>query len=216
MSHDVQSGSARGAGATRAAILRTLREAGAPLPVEGVAAAVGLRVSGTRWHLDRLVAAGAVRTSRVRAVSRGRPRVLYRAAPAAEVDEVEPYRMLAGLLAARLDAGEADPAQLAGRAWAASVTGGPDLHGMRATVTRLLDETGFRPRPGPDPADIELGACPFFDVASSHPKVVCDVHAAMLRGAVEQLGAPPEDVTLIAVLDRQAPCRVRVRDRPDG
>ncbi len=220
MKTDVQPGGQPGHGAMRAEILRALRAARRAVPVEDVAAAVGIGVSGTRWHLDRLVESGAVRKSTVRRPSRGRPRLLYRAAPAAEVDEAVPYRMLASLLAAEVGASTAGaqttpPAAFAaGRTWAAEMApGGPDV---REAVLRLLDDTGFRPRVGADPSDIELDNCPFFDVAAAHPEVVCGVHLGLLRGAVDRLGAPDADIALIPVLDHHEPCRVRLTLPADG
>lgn len=200
-------------GRTRAAIVDALRDADGPLRVEEVAAAIGLQVSGTRWQLDHLVGAGVVRRSTTRPASRGRPAVLYSAAPAAEVNEVEPYRMLARLLAAELDRSKGDatitPAEAAGRVWGEAA--GIGDAGVREAVLRLLDETGFRPRPGADSGDIEIGQCPFFDIASAHPAVVCSVHAGLLRGAVQRLNADPEDVALLPVLTPDKPCRVVVK-----
>lgn len=214
---DVQTGAET---ATRDAILQVLRDAGGQLRVEDVASAVGLKVSGTRWQLDRLVEAGAVRRSFVKTASRGRPAALYSAAPAAEVDEVEPYRMLAELLAAQLEAVTADPdqgrnpAQQAGAAWAD--TGPQSADDVRAAIMKLLDDTGFRPREGADPAEIELDQCPFFDVASAHPQVVCGIHADLLRGGMQALGAGAGAVQLIPVLTADQPCRVQLRDNGDG
>jgi predicted ArsR family transcriptional regulator len=214
---DVQAGAET---ATRDAILQVLRDAGGQLRVEDVASVVGLKVSGTRWQLDRLVEAGAVRRSFVKTASRGRPAALYSAAPAAEVDEVEPYRMLAELLAAQLEAVTADPgegrnpAQQAGAAWAD--TGAQSADDVRAAIMKLLDDTGFRPREGADPAEIELDQCPFFDVASAHPQVVCGIHADLLRGGMQALGAGAGAVQLIPVLTADQPCRVQLRDSGDG
>lgn len=215
---------------TRAGVLRVLRDAGEPLRVEEVAAAVGLKVSGTRWQLDRLVETGAVRRSFVKAGSRGRPAALYSAAPAADVDDVEPYRMLAELLAAQLDAvttGDGDshaPARQAGADWADAenyiATGNqadsPAVDDIREALTKLLDDTGFRPRPSEDPTEIELGRCPFFDVASAHPRIVCGIHADLLLGALQRLGAPAGAVNLLPVLAADQPCLVRMKDPDSG
>jgi predicted ArsR family transcriptional regulator len=214
---DVQTGAET---ATRDVILQALRDAGGPLRVEDVASAVGLKVSGTRWQLDRLVEAGAVRRSFVKTASRGRPAALYSAAPAAEVDEVEPYRMLAELLAAQLEAvtaapdQERNPAQQVGAALADA--GDQSADDVRAAIMKLLDDTGFRPRAGADPAEIELDRCPFFDVASAHPQVVCGIHADLLQGGMQRLGAGAGAVKLIPVLTADQPCRVQLRDTGDG
>ncbi|MEU7818033.1 helix-turn-helix domain-containing protein [Pseudonocardia sp. NPDC049154] len=64
----------------------------------------------------------------------------------------------------------------------------------------LLVELGFAPHllPAARPTSVQVGdqlhlqlhACPFVEVASEHPDVVCALHLGLLRGAVEQLGVP--------------------------
>lgn len=61
----------------RAAILRVLRGHDGPLPVEDVAAAVGVHVNTAREHLERLWRAGLVVRTREERTVRGRPRWLW-------------------------------------------------------------------------------------------------------------------------------------------
>lgn len=53
---------------------------------------------------------------------------------------------------------------------------------------RLLDEQGFAPEA--DGRRVRMCRCPFKDLAESHGEVICSLHLGMLRGALEELGAP--------------------------
>jgi predicted ArsR family transcriptional regulator len=64
-------------------------------------------------------------------------------------------------------------------------------------VVKLLDDIGFQPELTPDGRAILLHHCPFHELARSQPDVVCNVHLGLLRGALQQLGAPAEATRLI-------------------
>jgi predicted ArsR family transcriptional regulator len=109
-------------GSSRAGVLKVLRERRVLMRVEDLAEAVNLSLSAVRFHLDRLIAEGFVRTAKEPRQTPGRPRVMYQAVPEEAVDDGAAYRRLAMLLAAELsDRGGAAAAESAGRAWAAQV-----------------------------------------------------------------------------------------------
>jgi predicted ArsR family transcriptional regulator len=109
-------------GSSRAGVLKVLRDRGDLVRVEELADAVSLSLSAVRFHLERLIADGLVRTAKEPRLTPGRPRVVYRAVPEEAVDDAAAYRHLAGLLATEL-AGRGGPAaaEAAGRAWAEQV-----------------------------------------------------------------------------------------------
>ncbi|MDQ1288920.1 MAG: hypothetical protein QG622_2486 [Actinomycetota bacterium] len=95
--------------------------------VEDLAEAVSLSLSAVRFHLDRLIADGLVRTSKEPRQTPGRPRVMYQAVPAEAVDDGAAYRHLAILLADELAGrGGAVAGEAAGRTWARQVLGTQD------------------------------------------------------------------------------------------
>jgi predicted ArsR family transcriptional regulator len=67
-----------------------------------LAEVLGLSLSGVRFHLGHLISTGRVRSESAPAVGRGRPRLLYRAIPAAAVEDGAAYQLLAELLAEQL------------------------------------------------------------------------------------------------------------------
>src|SRR5664280_2488283 len=114
-------------GSSRAGVLNVMRERGGQLRVEDLAEAVGLSLSAVRFHLDRLIADGLVRSSREPRLTPGRPRVIYQAMPEEAVDDAAAYRRLAALLADELALhGGGQAAEHAGPAWAEQLMETPD------------------------------------------------------------------------------------------
>ena len=108
-------------GSSRAGVLKVLRDRRDLMRVEDLADAVSLSLSAVRFHLDRLIADGLVRTSKEPRQTPGRPRVMYQAVPVEAVDDGAAYRRLAMLLADELvGRGGALAGESAGRAWASS------------------------------------------------------------------------------------------------
>lgn len=109
-------------GSSRAGVLKVLRDRKVLMRVEDLAEAVNLSLSAVRFHLDRLIADGLVRTAKEPRQTPGRPRVMYQAVPEEAVDDGAAYKRLAVLLATELAGrGGATAAEAAGRAWAAQV-----------------------------------------------------------------------------------------------
>jgi predicted ArsR family transcriptional regulator len=191
---------------SRVAVLDLLRSAGRPMTVVETAAALGLHVSTTRYHLAMLSSAGLVRRTVVRGTSRGRPPLRYeiRTADSSEPGAVTDagsgaYEELAAVLARRL-AETAEPvaaAREAGRRW----RGPADLEHPKSArglgperalsyVADMMERLGFRPERPIGTDHIVLRACPFEAVARRQPAVVCGVHLGMLERTFEDLGSP--------------------------
>jgi len=219
-------------GSSRTAVLGVLRRDGGLLRVEDLAEADNLSLSAVRFHLDRLVADGMVRTAKEPRLTPGRPRVMYQAVPVEAVDDRAAYRRLAAVLAAELAAEGGRPAgEAAGRAWArrlvaereqlpvpVSRTGGPvpvpnrpplpaDAPQALAIVLAVLEDGGFCPRVVGDGWRVELHRCPFSELMADHSEIVCSVHAGLL-GAVPELAGAPERLVLDPAPSMNHPCTV--------
>lgn len=191
------------AGMSRSRLLAVLRRAGGPLGVRELAAAVGLHPNTAREHLDQLVEAGLVTRQRAAPAGRGRPGLRYAAERSSAGDDPDAYRVLAGVLASELARRDdaVDAALNAGERWGERTTGRAETAGgVGEAVDRLveiLDELGFAPEAGPAPAtSIELHRCPFGSLAHEQGDVVCNVHLGLMRGALRELGAPLDAVSL--------------------
>ena len=187
------------AGASRVRVLEFLRTEARPLSAPEVAERVGLHPNTVRLHLDQLVAAGLIERSIERRAAPGRPRLLFAALLEPPVaDDGESYKTLAGILAGQLAQlpAAAEEASRAGAAWARSLPA--DLHGSapataeHATgqLVRLMDRLGFAPSFPTAGEPIELHHCPFGDVATRHPDVVCGVHQGLIEAVLDDLDAP--------------------------
>lgn len=188
--------------ASRVGILKLVRTADDGLTANEVAAAVGLHVSTTRAHLDRLTDAGLLVRARSSGGRPGRPAWRYRAA--ASDPAPAPYRSLAAALldhlsgsgpdtrAAAVRIGEDWGRQLARAVPAKSAPNGGSSGKPVDTVIGVLNGLGFAPRQVPDPPDgtteVHLHTCPFLDLVAGHPDAMCGLHLGVVRGALEQAG----------------------------
>lgn len=181
--------------ASRRRLLDVLHAADGPLDVAQIAAALNLHVTTARFHLHVLERAALVRRRTELPRGPGRPRQLYAPAVAAEANEGHRQlaEVLAGVIAADPEDG-ARRAEEAGRRWAEDQVSDDERlsweDGTRVVAT-LFERLGFAPRivdVEGQRRQLELDACPFRDVARSHPEVVCSVHLGLLRGALTRLG----------------------------
>jgi len=188
--------------------------------IRELADAVGLHPNSVREQLARLAEAGLVATEAASPSGRGRPRLHYVARP--EEDEQEPYRALARVLAEELER-MADPATRAaeaGERWgralirpAGIVT---DEDAAVGRLVGLLADAGFEPE-GPDlpGGPIRLRRCPFEPLARDHRGVVCGVHLGLMRGALREMGAPLDAVTVEPFVQPDL-CLARLRRRDEA
>jgi len=180
----------------REQVLRLLRGADRPLGIAEIAERLGVHANTARFHLEALAANGQVEHTTSGRGAPGRPARLYR--PAAGMDPTGPrnYRVLAEALAASLGA-EPDPGRRAieaGRSWGRS-RAAADTTGSADPVTLLvgmLEELGFAPDllPADDGQQIGVHHCPFLELATDRPDVVCPLHLGLMQGAMEEWGSP--------------------------
>ena len=200
---------------------------------------LGLHVSTVRFHLDQLVATGAVvpgAPSSAERGRRGRPRKRYavNASPRPGARDDQAFRLLAELLtescAVPGEAARAATPEEAGRRWARhharSVLGAPGrTSSTRATstgqwlgkvgqVVDLLHHWGYEPDVALGEqgrtAEISLSHCPFYDMAKAREAVVCGVHRGLIRGTLEALGENQTQVVLDPFVEEHL-CRATVR-----
>lgn len=211
-------------------VLAALRDADSALDAREVGERVGLHVNTARFHLDELVTRGLAEQSREQRTTPGRPRTLYSATPDPTV-AADRYRALAGVLGAALQELAPDPsaaAERAGEAWgrALAAAGSVDLDpdAAIARVIEVLRDEGFRAEAAsaagaltgraPEDAgvldDLVITRCPFLDVASANPDVVCAVHEGMMNGVLARTRAPLRVHQLLPLV---SPGRCEVRWR---
>lgn len=175
---------------TRERVATALRGAPGGLDAQELAERLDVHPNTVRWHLAALAEEGLVSSAPVAGPGRGRPRVVYRAAPAG--DE---YRLLATVLSTTLGT-RADGSTLcerAGREWGRYLVprrlplAQPTDDEARATVMGLLAERGFDPEATDDA--IRMRRCPFHDLAEDRPEIVCAVHKGLIDGALAELGS---------------------------
>lgn len=191
-------------GARRGRVLAMLRDAGGPLSVAQVAERTGLHVNTARFHLDGLVSDGLAERTAEERDTPGRPRILFTAR--AEAAGPRSFQLLAEMLTglvASLD-GAGPAAVEAGRAWGRHLVERPapsqpvDADEATARLFRVLDAIGFQPETRPDAGGVQvrLRHCPFREVAERHADVVCEMHLGLIQGALSELRAPLQAVSL--------------------
>lgn len=156
-------------------VLDWLRDADEPHSVTSIANAVGRHTNSVRMHLDDLIAAGLVRTESARAVGRGRPMILYSAAPA-PLPPVTIVKPLAEALAALPDG--SDRARAAGALWSQEL----GLSDRPGELEPALARMGFEPQA--DTRGYQLHTCPWLDAAKAHPEIVCTLHEGLTQDIV--------------------------------
>jgi len=187
--------------------------AGWGLSASDTAAALGLHVTTARFHLERMVAAGAVVTAQRRG-SVGRPRKIYLAAVAEQPSLASPEALHAFtelLTSAWADAADGSPGdpERAGEQWVEARADGPAPRsaasagawlGKVGMAVDLLEEWGYQPElrtsAGGRTVELTLQGCPFLSMARAHPDVVCGIHRGLLRGTMAAVGENATEVDL--------------------
>lgn len=207
------------ASSSRVEILYVLQEQG-ELPLDDIAESVRLHHNTVREHLDRLIDAGFVERKPEHRGTRGRPRMLYRAAEAPghkslDVTFREHFMKLLVAGYGKAIESPATAAQRAGTQWAAQALGARQgsADGGAATVeqetapaddaqgtadARLqlaalevhLDDLGLAPEVDVAELKVHLRRCPFVDLARERTEVVCSVHLGVARGILAHEGGP--------------------------
>ncbi|MGK4584459.1 helix-turn-helix transcriptional regulator [Kitasatospora sp. HPMI-4] len=178
----------------RRALLEALTDAAEPMDNRQLAELVGQHVTTVRHHLTALVQAGLVEVRQEEPTGgRGRPRLLYAAAPARE--QLAAYRTLVEVLALGFGGTSGERARRAaeaGRIWGASEEGAAGS--LTEQVLAAADSWGFEPElrtdEGSGGGEVLLHGCPFQHNAERHPEVVCSVHQGLLDAMAERAGQP--------------------------
>lgn len=164
---------------SRVNLLHELQERGAKTITE-LAEATGLHHNTAREHLHRLIDAGFVDSEPVPTVTKGRPKLRYRAARGAD----NPARQ------ARLESAERRTMLVRRMLPVADVTE------ERTPKTRQLDaledhmdQCGFDAEIDADNTHMVMHDCPFADIAKDNPQV-CQVHFALVQDALDVADGP--------------------------
>jgi len=145
--------------------------------------------------------------------------VEFEALPVDAADPANAYRMLAAMLARQLSSVGPQAAYEAGRQWTKqaipATDGGASAPTQLDVVQQLFREGGFEPLAREQGRTVELHRCPFFELASELPGVVCAVHEGMTVGALESAGLAT-NVRVVPVLDASGPCLVHLNEPPQA
>ncbi|GAB3982701.1 helix-turn-helix domain-containing protein [Plantactinospora veratri] len=183
----------------RADVLAALRASPVPLSITDIAERLDVHPNTVRFHLDTLAGTGQVERVHAAAGRRGRPALLFRARPGMDPAGPRNYRLLAGILAGSVatDPDALRRASEAGRAWGRKLAeppaGASAATGDQAVdrLVELLDDLGFAPerRVTAGGRQIGLRHCPFLDLVQTEAQVICQVHLALMQGAMAATGA---------------------------
>lgn len=170
---------------SRINLLHELQQHGSKTITE-LAEATGLHHNTAREHLHRLIDAGFVDSEPVPSVSKGRPKLRYRAARGSE----NPAKR------ARQEASERRSELLRRMLPVIDVT---EEHTPRSRQLDALDDhmdqCGFDAEINPDHTNMTMHDCPFADLAKENPQV-CQVHFALVQDALDVDGGPLQATNL--------------------
>jgi predicted ArsR family transcriptional regulator len=202
-----------------------IRRADGPVTRDEVAAEVGISRKLAAFHLDKLAAAGLLRTSFAQPGGLRRVGRTPKRYEPAEVDvqvSIPPreHALLAGILVDAVSSTAGDAAAQA--AFHAAGERGRELGQAERTAVRpgrlgaeraltvasgFLERSGFEPVRAA-PTTVLLRNCPFHPLAAQAPELVCGINHAFLTGFLDGLGA----VSATAVLKPSAGhCCVELR-----
>jgi predicted ArsR family transcriptional regulator len=202
----------------RRALYAHVAAAGGEVSRNQAAEAVGVQRGLAAFHLDKLVEAGLLevtfrRLGERRGPGAGRPAKLYRRAAGEVAASLPPrsYQTAAHLLAEAVEEAGADLVLQA-----AARRSGRDAGRRLATarpsgreVEPVLADRGYEPFR--DGAALRLRNCPFANLASEFPVLVCAMNLALLEGLLDGLGQPAGRAVMDPAPGR---CCVAVLDQP--
>jgi predicted ArsR family transcriptional regulator len=181
----------------RGDVVTLLRNSPSPLGVGEIAQRLRVHPNTVRFHLDHLVATGRAERVPVPPSGRGRPKVAFRMRRGMDPAGPRNYRLLAEVLAEGLGTSTDAVERLteAGRRWGRLLVDPADGASTSDAVdrmVRLLDHLGFAPEGPPAHGRRRIGLrhCPFLEVVHVRGPFVCQVHLALMQGAMAALGGP--------------------------
>lgn len=198
---------------TRYAIFEYVADAEVPVDVAELTAHFGLNHNAIRQHLAKLVDAQLVAEARAHGGGRGRPKLLYRAHPAADSrwGIAGPYERLSVLLAEMVRTGAS--AHEVGRGSVGRMRGPRADEDPVRFVVDAMERHGFGPevrRRRNGRTDLVLHHCPFESAVMADPDTVCDLHLGIAEGVAELTGGRVAVEELIVHDPRRAGCRLRL------
>lgn len=208
----------------RARLYAFIRRQPQPVTRDAGAAAAGISRKLAAFHLDKLVAVGLLTADYPAPTGRrgpGRVPKAYTPTPAEWQVSVPPrrYPLLAEVLTAALtEIGQPARAavgrvaadtgrQLGQRVRADRRLGRLGPERALAVTAEVLDNGGYEPHPGA--GRITLRNCPFAQLATSAPDLVCTLNHDLITGLLDGLGASPP--LYAALVPAQRGCCVQVR-----
>ncbi|GAA3244969.1 helix-turn-helix transcriptional regulator [Streptomyces thermocoprophilus] len=205
---------------SRRRLFEYVRRAGRPVTRDEASAAVGISRKLAGFHLDKLVAAGLLRTGHAHRGARrvGRAAKVYEPSPRTLRMSLPPRRheLLSSLLSEAVTAHRPDESAREAAVRLARERGeelGAEARG--ADLIAFLRSLGFEPADAGGGRTV-LHTCPFHPSSAHSAHLVCGMSHAFLRGCLASSG---HDRTTTAVLaPRPGRCCVELRttDRPDG
>ena len=183
-----------------------IRRADGPLTRDEVAAEIGISRKLAAFHLDKLAAAGLLRTSFARPGGlrrAGRTPKLYEPSDVDVQVSIPPreHALLAGILVNAVSATADDTAsreaflaagergrQLGEAERAAARPGRLGAERALTVASGFLERSGFEPVRAA-PTQVLLRNCPFHPLAAQAPGLVCGINHAFLTGFLDGLGA---------------------------
>jgi len=206
---------------TRYTIYLELVRSQRPLTTVEVAEMIGLHSNTVRPHLERMRDVGLVEMRVDARGEIGRPQHRYSLAANAPSLGLEPpvmpvlSRMVLSM-AERLGADQHDAHAVGVDEGARRGAAFSDAHCSLDAFVTDLDQLGFDPivSDPEDPCDaavVTFANCPFGDLATGHPDLVCSLHHGMIEGFIDAMG--DTELRQFSSSIGGTPCRVAVGDR---
>ncbi len=203
---------------SRFTIFEHIARSPTPVGIAELTTLMGFNHNAIRQHLIKLLDADLITESTEKRSTRGRPRLIYLArSDAFDRFQNRPggsYQRLAALLLDLATSGDL-PYEVGRR----SISRGAAPHGDESdpdpvdapqTVEALaerLEQGGFSP--SVNGMEVELGRCPFADLAAVHPEIVCELHRGLIDGFLAQVPGNSR-ASLTPEPPHSAGCTVRI------
>lgn len=204
---------------TRHRVFRYVVDAPAPVDVAELTGHFGLNHNAIRQHLAKLVDAGLLVEAKAAPTGRGRPRLVYGVAPAAEGrwGATGPYEDLSQWLVEVIRSGD-EPIEVgrrAGRRSRPPVSHPGVVDEPVSVLVQAMARQGFEPtvRIEGSKVDVTLNACSFESAALADPDIVCDLHKGIAEGIADGIEGIVVD-ELVARDPRRACCKLRCHITP--
>lgn len=205
---------------TRYAIYLELARSVSPLSTAEIAETLALHPNTVRPHLERMRDVGLLEIEVAARGGVGRPQHLYSLAADAPSLGLEPpaYPVLARMLvtmAARAGLDDSDAVEAGREQGSCDAAAFQDSPSCLEALVDCLGVLGFDPTiDGTDDGEtavVGFSRCPFRDLATDHPDLVCGLHRGMVEGFVDTFGGGSVDD--FHSLPHRDPCQVTISTR---